>query len=78
MSVTTQVNTQNVVLSEPQRSSSRNFNVTDRLPWARRQATAGNGATTSNVREKNSGILTGMQMTKKSSRCSCFILFLVL
>jgi len=58
-SVTTKVNTDNVVPSEPQLDCSRTLHVTAFLPLPRSQATAEIGQITPNVKKQNTGILTG-------------------
>ncbi len=48
-SVTTQINKQNVVPSEPQLGYSKTLHVSELLPMPRSHATAGTGQTTSNA-----------------------------
>jgi hypothetical protein len=58
-SVTTPVNTHNVIPPEPLLDSSRTLCVTAFLPLPRSEVTAGIDQTMPNVKKRNSDILTG-------------------
>jgi hypothetical protein len=64
-SVTTQVNTHNVLPPEPQLDSSRTFHVATFLPMQRSQATADIYQPTPNVKKQNSEFSTRAPIKKK-------------